>query len=221
MVTAWTSRGWQRRTRVWVAAAGLMVIVLAIWAPHPARADPILMLSVQGNTLVDGSGAVVQLRGVDGHSAASPCVNNYGPIDGPQALNSTASVPDPAAATVATDFLNWSINTVRIQLNEDCWLGINGVPAAYGGVNYQQVIANYVTTLTSHRIYVILDLHWTAPAGILSTMQDQFPDADHAPLFWSQVASRFASNRAVIMDLFNEPKPWVSPVYNWRCWRDG
>ena len=31
----------------------------------------------------------------------------------------------------------WSINAVRVPLNEDCWLGINGVKPQYGGAAYR------------------------------------------------------------------------------------
>jgi hypothetical protein len=36
------------------------------------------------------------------------------------------------------------MNVVRIPLNEDCWLGINGVNPAYGGYNYQKAIGDFV-----------------------------------------------------------------------------
>ena len=31
----------------------------------------------------------------------------------------------------------WHINAVRVPLNEDCWLGINGVKPQYGGAPYR------------------------------------------------------------------------------------
>ena len=34
---------------------------------------------------------------------------------------------------------------MRVLPNEDCWLGINGAPAAYSGATYQQAIATYVS----------------------------------------------------------------------------
>src|SRR5437899_9521636 len=49
------------------------------------------------------------------------------------------------------------------------------------------------------------------------------PDLDHSVTFWSQVASAFRGNDAVIFDLFNEPWPdsQRDSVAAWTCWRDG
>jgi len=41
----------------------------------------------------------------------------------------------------------WHINVVRVPMNEDCWLGINGVKARYSGRNYRQAIAAFVSRL--------------------------------------------------------------------------
>ena len=70
--------------------------------------------------------------------------------DGPQAI---------AAMT------SWHINAVRLPLNEDCWLGINGAPARYSGARYRAAIRAYVARLNHAGLYVILDLHWSAPGG--------------------------------------------------------
>jgi hypothetical protein len=116
--------------------------------------------------------------------------------------------------------LRWHINTVRIPLNEDCWLGINGVSPADAGTAYQQAIAAYVTLLTQSGFAVILDLHWTAPGTTLARWQWPMPDRDHAVTFWTQVASAFKGNDAVIFDLFNEPYLPDSSA-GWQCWRGG
>ena len=41
-------------------------------------------------------------------------------------------------------------------------------------------------------------------------------DADHAPAFWSSVATAFNSNHGVVFDLFNEPY-----ITSWSCWLSG
>src|SRR5207249_3664448 len=66
---------------------------------------------------------------------------------------------------------SWHQNTLRLPLNEDCWLGINGVNPAYSGANYRQAIASYVSLLNQNGLYVILDLHWSAPGTTLATHQ--------------------------------------------------
>jgi len=153
---------------------------------------------------VDQSGKTLVLRGVDRSGTEYACVQGWGIFDGPSDATSIAAMKA------------WGINAVRVPLNEDCWLGINGVNPAYSGSNYRSAVAGYVQLLNAAGIYVILDLHWTAPGTTLATGQVAMPDADHAPTFWTQVATAYKSNPAVILDMFNEPYP-----ANWRCWLDG
>jgi endoglucanase len=113
-------------------------------------------------------------------------------------------------------------NAVRLQLNEQCWLGIAGVKRQYGGARYRHAIATYVHQLTRSGFAVILNLHLSAPGQEASTNQEQMPD-HHSIKFWRQVARRFSSNQAVLFDLFNEPWPYHQSrsANAWRCWRDG
>jgi hypothetical protein len=153
--------------------------------------------------IVDGDGNVVMLHGADRSGTEFACLSgNFsdGPVD-------QAGVDAMKA---------WHVNAVRVPLNEDCWLGINGVPAAYSGAAYQAAVKKWVDLLTSNGMVAILDLHWTAAGASLSNAQQPMPDADHAPTLWSQVATTFASNGAVIFDLFNEPY-----VTDWTCWTSG
>jgi hypothetical protein len=105
---------------------------------------------------------------------------------------------------------------VRVELNEDCWLGINGVQSQYSGANYQSAIVNYVNALNAAGMVAILDLHWNAPGTIQADNQQNMADADHSPAFWTSVATTFKSNPSVVFDLYNEP-------YNvsWSCWLHG
>jgi hypothetical protein len=85
-------------------------------------------------------------------------------------------------------------------------------------------------------MYPVLDLHWAAPGSTLPTHQDVAANADHSVTFWTQVAQTFAGNRAVMFDLFNEPRIWCNagsgcPVaagtsdqqatWAWTLYRDG
>jgi endoglucanase len=153
--------------------------------------------------IVDGSGKVVQLHGVDRSGTEYSCL--YGSFfDG------------PADQTGINAMLTWNVNAVRVPLNADCWLGINGAPAAYSGTNYQNAIQTWVNLITTNGMIAIVDLHWTAPGTYLANAQTPMADADHAPTFWSQVASMFATNGSVIFDLFNEPY-----ITDWTCWLSG
>ena len=166
---------------------------------------------MSGNHLVDGSGATVVLRGVDRSGTEYACVQGWGLFDGP---NDAASVQA---------IKSWSANAVRVPLNEDCWLGINGVPAAYADGNYINAIVSYVNLLNANGLYAILDLHWSAPGSTSATGQQPMPDEDHSPAFWSGVASTFKSNASVIFDLFNEPYPDNNSdtTAAWSCWKNG
>ncbi len=153
--------------------------------------------------IVDGAGNLVQLHGADRSGTEFACLSgNFadGPVD-------QAGIDAMKA---------WNINAVRVPMNEDCWLGINGVPAAYSGAAYQSALESWVSLLTSNGMVAIIDLHWTAPGGALSNAQEPMADADHAPTFWSQVAKTFAGNGMVIFDLFNEPF-----ITDWGCWTSG
>ncbi len=132
------------------------------------------------------------------------CLGGSGVFDGP--------VDGKAVKAMAA----WHIDAVRVPLNEDCWLGINGVSAQVGGAAYRKAIRRYVQTLESHGLVAILDLHWAAPGAQLASSQWPMADADHAPAFWASVAKTFKANHGVIFDLFNEPY-----ISSWPCWLEG
>jgi hypothetical protein len=161
---------------------------------------------VPGNHLVNGAGSTIQLHGVNRSGPEYQCVHGLGVFDGPS--------DDASVAAIAS----WhGVNAVRVPLNEDCWLGINGSPN--GGVSaaqYQAAVQGYVARLHAHGLYAIVELHWSAPGTFQATGQEVMPDADHSPAFWSQVATAFRGDAATIFDLFNEPNG-----INWTCWRDG
>jgi hypothetical protein len=171
---------------------------------------------------VDQNGNTLILRGVDRSGTEYTCVQDT--ADGQVG---SAIFNGPSDATSIAAMKSWGINAVRVPLNEDCWLGINGINPAYSGANYQQAIATYVNLLNAAGMYVILDLHLAAAGTTLATTQTAMPDADHAPTFWSEVAAAYKSNPAVIFDLFNEPFPSSSTTDppttagRWTCWLNG
>ena len=134
-----------------------------------------LTVRVSGAKLVDASGKTVQLRGVNRPGSNTPAP------DQPVHLRPSTSA---GGATPASPRLrrhrgrcldSWdkagasthAINTVRVPLNEECWLGINGAPAAYSGANYQAFVKRLVDDLTTQGMHVILALHWGAPGSWL------------------------------------------------------
>ena len=193
---------------------GLAVLVLGVFSPsNTLAATPasIQGLHVSGNKILNTAGQQVRLLGVNRAGGEYMCVQGRGIFDG------------PVDATAVQAMLTWKINAVRIPLNEDCWLAINGVAASMSGAAYQQAVVNYVNLLNSFGIVAILDLHWGAPGTTLATQQTPMPDADHTPAFWTSVANTFKGNSSVIFDLFNEPYPDNNSdtTAGWTCWRDG
>lgn len=187
--------------------------------PIPTTALPISQGStnapiprVEGAHLVNAvSEKELRLVGFDVPGTESACVLDQGFGLGP--------MNEAEAQAIAAKHAN----VVRVPLNEDCWLGINGMPESYAGAAYQTAIANWVRLLNHVGLAVVLDLHWSAPGTTKATGQWPMPDADHSVLFWSQVASTFRSDPSVIFDLFNEPDAGrQNPTSaDWECWRNG
>src|SRR3989440_4445789 len=141
-------------------------------APGPPATSP-LSISVSGNHLINGSGQTIRLLGVNRSGTEYACIQGWGLFDGPSDATSVAAM----AA--------WHINTVRVPLNEDCWLNINGVNPSYGGATYRSAIQSYANLLHQYGLYAILDLHWNAPGTAMATGQQVMPDADHALPSWT------------------------------------
>jgi hypothetical protein len=156
-----------------------------------AAAASVSGIHVSGNQLVNSSGSVVTLHGVDRSGTEYMCVQGGGIFDGPSDATSVAAMA------------SWAINAVRIPLNEDCWLGINGAQVSASA--YQSAIEAYVSLLHQHGMYAILDLQWTAPGSTEATAQENLPDYGHAVPFWTSVAAAFKGDPATLFDLFNEP----------------
>jgi endoglucanase len=170
-----------------------------------------LSVRVQGATLVDGGGKPLRLVGVDYSGTEYACVQGNGIFDGP----SDARMVDAIAA--------WRANAVRVPLNEDCWLALNDVPAAFAGERYRRAIADFVKRLHAKGLYAILDLHWSAPGAAKATKMQPMADRSHALDFWRSVAATFKDDPAVIFDLYNEPFLSASTIEGdpWECWKSG
>ena len=174
----------------------------------PGSVSPV---HVQGNHIVNALGQQVVIHGVNRAGTEYACIQGWGMFDGAHDLASVLAIR------------SWRTNAVRVPLNEDCWLSINGAAAAYSGAIYQQAVKDYVNLLTQNGLYAIVDLHWSGPGTVQATQQQPMPDTDHSIAFWTQVATAFKGNGAVILEPFNEP--WPDSNRNttaaWTCWRDG
>jgi endoglucanase len=186
---------------------------LAVWT------GPAPQIHVSGNHLVNPSGQLVVLHGVDRSGGEYSCVHGVSIWDGPMNQASVAAMK------------KWHVNAVRVPLNEACWNGESYVPPQYRGMRYRQAVEAYVRLLNRNGMVAILDLHWTDGAytgasavctSARALCEKPMPDAAQAIPFWSSVARAFKGNDAVIFDIFNEPyPPGRSAAARWRCWLRG
>ncbi|WP_210584938.1 cellulase family glycosylhydrolase [Streptomyces sp. GESEQ-35] len=187
--------------------------------PEPDAAPPVLRVS--GNKLVDADGTTRRLLGVNRSGGEFACVQGYGIWDGP--------VDDAAVKAMA----DWSANTVRIPLNEECWLGLSHIKPEYAGANYISAVKDLVAKVKAHGMTPMVELHWSwgqytgnsaGCSDVHATCQKPMPDMQYTPSFWTSVASTFKDDPAVVFDLFNEPYPdraTSTATQAWQCWRDG
>ena len=178
-------------------------------------------LRVAGNHLVDSrSGQTFVPRGVNWPSFEYACSDGYGYSNAASAQNVG---PDAAGAALIA---SWHINTVRLPLNQDCWLGEDGLPRFGKASGYRAAVRRWVSALHKADLAVVLDLHWSGPAGVVSDGQRALPD-DRSDDFWTSVARTFKKDRSVIFDVFNEPYSRYDTngvlVFDltWDCWRSG
>jgi hypothetical protein len=164
-----------------------------------------LSVHVSGNHLVNQNGQTIHLIGFGHQGSEYTCLTSNQTFDDPNSLTTT---PQNMKAWGA------GVNIARIPLNEDCWLGINGV--VQGGAAYQNDIVSFVNNLHKSGMYAELELHWNAPGSSQATDQQVMADFDHSIAFWQSVANTFKNDAAVTFNLYNEPHD-----VSWQCWHSG
>jgi hypothetical protein len=230
---------WRNRRRTWLVVVPLVALLVATAAwvsgtPSTVSAAPAITgLHVSGNHLVNSAGQTVTLWGVNRSGGEYSCIPHGSPTSVPSSV-----FDGPVDGTATAAIASWAgVNAVRVPLNEDCWLARSNVPAAFAGANYISAVQTYVSTLHSHGLVAILDLHWTdglynnmlsactsSADPVQAVCQKPMPDAASAVPFWQGVASTFKGDLSTIFDLFNEPFPDFflgSGAPSWTCWRDG
>ena len=165
---------------------------------------------VQGKNLVDSrTNTVFVPRGVNWPSFEYACWQGWG-YSGSNSLAEAQAIA------------SWKINTVRLPLNQDCWLGRGGSPANGTKAGYRAAVLSWVQTLNSVGLVVILDLHSSAPSTSVAHGQRAMADAQSIE-FWQSVATDYSANKSVIFDLFNEPYSRSSAGFTmtWDIWKNG
>src|SRR5450432_2568517 len=108
----------RRLCRFLLVLAWLVVALMSGLGDASGAAGSVpLSIAVQANHFVNGAGQTVRLLGVDHASFEYACQEGFGYDDG----NMTAA----DASVIAS----WKATAVRLPLNEDCWLGLNGMPS--------------------------------------------------------------------------------------------
>ena len=132
-----------RNGRSVALALALAMLALALGgasgATGPADANAVPFgLHVVGNHLATLSGRPLRLLGVDRSGAEYMCVfkTDDTVFDGPTDAASIAAIK------------SWHTNAVRVPLNEDCWLNINGADQWLSGATYRHAIERYATRST-------------------------------------------------------------------------
>jgi endoglucanase len=177
-----------------------------------------LALHIVGNHFVDAANQPVQLLGVN-VSGGGDCI----PIKR-QPFGTLYPLTQVSAQQTAMAIASWHATIVRVTLNEDCWLGINGVAPTYSGNVYRTAITSFIALLHTYGLYAIVDLHINAPGSLLATSQQVMADADHALMFWQSVATTFKGDPGVIFEAYNEPHITLSDAETsnpWACWQEG
>ena len=181
-----------------------------------------LKVSVSGDHFVDATGKTLQLRGANVSGLEFVAVQGWDPANpwGGQAGPTTPNF---------TAMKSWDINVVRLPLNEASWLGYTCVDATGAsrdpdpGHNYQATVIQAVADATAAGLYVIIDLHWTAPKNFCPLAQNPMADADNSLNFWKSVATQFKGNANVMFELFNEPYVYwlATPNTEWQTEMQG
>ena len=158
---------------VCVGSALAAAVLIAAAAPGARPATCICpTIRVLGIQLVDGRGRAVQLRGVNRAAFESRCTyDKNGFADGPV---------DQASVTAMK---SWRINVVRLTLNDNCWLGVNGLPLGGDAAGYRRAVRAYVSLLRRNGLYVMPVVEVFGPGTQRSTQIDYMPAQEpHARL---------------------------------------
>ena len=133
--------------------------------------------------------------------------------------NDSEGIPRSDFAAMAS----WHANVVRIALNQDFWLS----GAALHDPNYPNTVDRAVKDAEASGLDVILDLHWSdrgdLTASVAGQGQGQSGHADQQQMadlnskqFWTELASKYASDGHVLFELYNEPHD-----ISWDVWLHG
>jgi hypothetical protein len=114
---------------------------------------------------------------------------------------------------------DWCANTVRLQLDQNDLLGLQGTAYNQG---YMAAIESEVSQAESDHLVVVLNDETNyAPAAVAGS---QLGPTTATETFWKDLVKVYGDDPQVIFDLFNEPRTYssgMSAATEWQLWRDG
>jgi Cellulase (glycosyl hydrolase family 5) len=192
-----------RSILVLLLAAGVVApSSCAATAARRAAPVPYTSLRIVGNHFLTNGAKTVRLLGVQQQGLEYMCLSN-----------SQVLFDSPHGAATIAAWHSWHVNTVRLPINESCWMGQFGVPV--GRARYRSAVVTWVDRIRAAGIFVIIDNHVATDGSGPAT--DILPMADgRAPAMWRSVARTFKNTPGVAFDMYNEPNH-----IGWPCWRNG
>lgn len=164
-------------------------------------------IKVSGNKFVDGAGNQLFIRWANYAGYEFAAIGGFGNPDASGAQAGQANGPNVTAAAT-----NWKLGGFRIPINASSWFGTTVYDVNGNTLNpdpsgtYRAQIDAQIAALTGAGHYAILDLHWINVGKVAAAGgQMAFPDSINGPAFWTNAATRYKNNPAVMFDLFNEP----------------
>lgn len=174
-----------------------------------------LAVHVRGNRLVDAAGNTLQLRGVNASGLEFVAIQNWSAAD-----------PWGGGGPNWTAIKSWKANAVRLPLNEASWLGSTCKDPSTGatrnadpGKNYVATVTKAIDEATAKGLYVILDLHMSAPGTYCPMIQNTMADSDNSIRFWTSVAQTYQNRANVLFELFNEPFVSQTAYFSGNAWQ--
>jgi hypothetical protein len=199
-------------TCVAIALAGVTVA----WVSASSAASRPTAVKVKGKRLVNASGLPVQFRGVNRAVFESRCTyDDTGFNDGPVDQASVSAMK------------SWKINAVRVTLNDQCWLGVNGLPEGGNAAAYRKAVLAYISLLRKNGMYVMPVVEVFGPDDQKSTQIDYMPAKNHMLAFWRSLAAALKKDPEVVFDPVTEVamaewnNPHPDPPGQWNCWLRG
>ena len=202
-------------------------VVLGWYLSRPTQPDasPAVEPVVRDGELVDArTGEPWVPRGVNWSGFEHACAQGWG-YSGLDPLGESAE--DEQAALTAS----WGADTVRLPLNQDCWLGTRSAPVSDDFVErtplgYRRAVDRFVRALNDEGLVVVLDLHSRKRIGSAGFGSTAMPDSESLA-FWRSVAAQYSASPSVLFDAFSAPHSREDvrgrPVFElgWRCWGRG